>query len=1171
MAEKWTPQQEMAVKNRGGKLLVSAAAGSGKTKVLVDRLMDYLLDPIDPANLDDFLIITYTKAAAAELRGKIAAKLTEHLALQPENKHLQHQMQRLYLAKISTVHAFCADILREYAYRLDIAPDFRVAEENECVQIRTTCMDRLLDSAYDHAYEDADFRAFVDSQGLGRDDRLVPEILLKVFDSARCHLNPEDWLQGCVDNADVYGLEDAGQTVWGKYLIDDLKAYLDLQIAAVENCVKLAQVAIGMEKPAVLLVDTLYQLQNLRNAESWDDIIQKKDVDYGVLRFSKNITDPMLAERIKAVRSACKKGLDKKLKNFADDSEKAFADMSQSAAAARGMASLVRRFADSYDRVKRSRRILDFGDLEHKTLDLLLGVSRGGPTTVARELGERFREIMVDEYQDSNAVQDAIFSALTQKRQNCFMVGDVKQSIYQFRLADPGIFLEKYNTYAPAEAAEKGEGRKIMLSQNFRSGGGVLAGVNDVFYTCMSPAVGGLNYGENEALREGIPHVSLNEPEVELLALQVQENTYPEEAQLVAQRVHELLDGKHFVRKGDDLRPIQPEDIAILLRSPGSVGSCFQSALAGYGIRCVSGGGEDLLQTEEIATLRALLQTISNPRQDIPLIAALASPVFGFTADDLAAMRSARRFGSVYDALRQWESEKATDFLKMLQALRREARQQTLAVLIEKIFTLTHMDSVYGAMPGGDAKKENLKTFYALAVSFEKSSRRDLEQFLEHITSLESKGLIASGEPSANGAVTLMSIHKSKGLEFPVVIVAGLSRIFNRESTRAQVLCDQSLGLGLSAVDEKNRVRYPTIAKKAIAVKITADSLSEEMRVLYVALTRARDRLIMTYAQENLETDLRNLALRMDMGSMELLSRDVTCPGQWVLMAALRRTEAGELFALGGKPESTQLGQPLWKIRVVTAEPEKAVACIQEETPQNKLTEEDLSRIREGLSFRYPHLAATIAPSKQTATQRKGREKDAEAAEDTRTPPKIWRKWRKPSFASGEATPVDAGNAVHAFMQYLRYEACEGEIGVRQELDRLVAQQYLSEEQAALIDCRQVAAFFDTELGRKLRQSKNVLREFKFSILDKGENFDPQLRQEEILLQGVVDCALIEEDGIILVDFKTDKVTEENAEERTAQYRPQVLAYADAMSRIYQKPIKAAYLYVFHLGKFVSV
>ncbi|MBP3478294.1 MAG: helicase-exonuclease AddAB subunit AddA [Oscillospiraceae bacterium] len=1169
MAEKLTPQQQQAVNDRGGKLLVSAAAGSGKTKVLVDRLMRYLLDPADPANLDEFLIITYTKAAAAELRGKIAAKLTEHLAQDPQNRHLQHQMQRLYLTKISTVHAFCADILREYAYRLDIAPDFRVADENECVQLRESCMTRMLDGAYDHAYEDLDFRAFVDSQGLGRDDRLVPEILLKVYDSARCHLDPEDWLQSCVQNADVAGLKDASQTVWGQYLMADLMDYLDLQIEAMASCVALATQSPGMEKPAALLLDTVYQLQTLRGCTRWDDVVIHKDIDYGTLRFSKNITDPMLAERIKAVRTACKKGLEKKLRSFADRSAQVFSDMGQSASAVRGMAALVRRFSDSYQKAKKSRRILDFGDLEHQTLDLLLGKSRSGITAAAREIGSRFREIMVDEYQDSNAVQDAIFSALTQQRQNCFMVGDVKQSIYQFRLADPGIFLEKYNAYVPAEQAQVGQGRKIMLSSNFRSGGAVLAGVNDVFRCCMSERVGGLTYGEEETLREGIPHIPLDEPEVELLALQVQETTYLEEAQMVAQRITELLDGKHYVRQGDALRPIVPEDIAILLRSPGSVGIHFQNALAGYGIRCVSGGGEDLLQTEEIVVLRAFLQTISNPRQDIPLIAVLASPVFGFTADDLAALRSGRRYGSVYDALTIWETEKTKNFLQTLALLRREARMQRLAVLLEKIFALTRMDSVYAAMPGGEAKKANLQTFYALAVSYEKSGRRDLEQFLEHLSSLEEKGLIAAGENSAAGAVTLMSIHKSKGLEFPVVIVAGLSRTFNRESTRAQVLCDQTLGLGLSAVDEKNRVRYPTIAKKAIAVKITADSLSEEMRVLYVALTRARDRLIMTYAHENLESDLQSIALRLEMGSRELLTRDVSCPGQWVLIAALQRTEAGELFALGGKPEQTKPGEPAWKIRAVTVQAADAAVQPELQATPTALPTESLDKLRENLAFRYAHDAATQAPSKQTATQRKGRDKDAEAAENAKEPEKTWLKWRKGTF--GGETAVDAGNAVHAVMQYIRYEACGSEEEVREELQRLVNRQYITREQAELVNCAQIAAFFATELGCRLRQSKNVLREFKFSILDDGENFDPQLQGEKILLQGVVDCALLEEDGITVVDFKTDKVTEATLPERTEHYRPQVLAYADALHRTYELPIKQALLYFFHMDRFVSI
>ena len=1171
MAEKLTPQQEQAVNNRGGKLLVSAAAGSGKTKVLVDRLMRYVLDANDPANLDDFLIITYTKAAAAELRGKIAAKLTEHLAAQPENRHLQRQMQRLYLAKISTVHAFCGDILREYAYKLDIAPDFRVADENECAQLRDACMVRMLDAAYENAENDADFRAFVDSQGLGRDDRLVPEILLKVFDSARCHLDPEAWLDACVRNAQIEGLSDASQTVWGAYLMEDLKTYLALQIQAMETCAQAADNAQGMEKPALLLHDAVNQLRDLYYCTTWDQIVSFKQIDYGTLRFGKTVTDLDLAERIKAVRNGCKKGLEKKLRSFADPSVQVFADMAQSASASRGMVALVRRFSEQYQKAKRSRRLLDFGDLEHKTLDLLLGSSRSGPTAAAGELGNRFREIMVDEYQDSNSVQDAIFTALTCKRNNCFMVGDVKQSIYQFRLADPNIFLKKYAEYVPADLAEPGQGRKVTLSSNFRSGGAVLEGVNDVFRCCMSKAVGGLTYGEDEALHEGVPHAPLGEPEVELLTMPAEEGAYEAEAQMVAKRITELLDGTHFVREKDGLRPIRPEDIAILLRSPGSVGGHYRDALAAYGVRSVSGGGEDLLKTGEIGVLRSLLQTISNPRQDIPLIAVLASPMFGFTADDLAAMRGQHPFGSMYDALIASDDPKAKAFLDTLSLLRREARLEPLAVLIQKIFALTRIDSIYAAMDGGDAKVANLQTFYNLAVSFESGSHRDLEQFLEHLTAQEEKGLIAAGEQTAPGAVTIMSIHKSKGLEFPVVFVAALSREFNRESTRAQVLCDQDLGLGLSAVDEKNRVRYPTIAKKAIAVKIAADSLSEEMRVLYVALTRAKDRLIMTYSSKSLESDLKDLALRMDMGGRELLTRDVVCPGEWVLMTALRRTEAGELFNLGGYPIHTSPGEPAWKIRVIQENQTATSSALPEETVAMTLPQEELSAIEKGLAFHYAHTAATKAPSKQTATQRKGRDKDAEAAENTQEPVVIHRKWRKAAFGQLKADGVDTGNATHAVMQYIRYSACDGLDGVRDEIARLVNQRFITEEQAQLVNAQAIADFFATDLGRKLRSNPNVLREFKFSILDDGENFDPSLSGEKILLQGVVDCALIEDDGITVVDFKTDKVTETTLSDRVNHYTPQVLAYADALRRIYQRPIKQTLLYFFHIGQFVLI
>ena len=411
MAEKLTPQQEAAVMNRGGKLLVSAAAGSGKTKVLVDRLMSYLLDPIAPANLDDFLIITYTKAAAAELRGKIAAKLTEHIAADPTNRHLQQQMQRLYLAKISTVHSFCSDILKEFSYKLDISSDFRLADESEAAELQILASERVLEQAYAEGNED--FFAFVDTQGLGRTDYQVPMIIFDVYERSRCHLDPDQWLEGCLSSSCVDGLTDAGQTVWGRYLMDDLFAYLDMHLTALRTCALRANATAHMEKPAALLWDTITQLQRLRDSQTWDDIIVNKDISYGTMRFDKKCEDTLLIDQIKAVRSACKDGLEKKLKIFANESDRVLDDISRTTSAMRGLIATVRRFSQEYQTMKRSRRIVDFSDLEHMALDLLVGKSRSAPTSLAYEIGERYREVMVDEYQDSNAVQDRIFSALT--------------------------------------------------------------------------------------------------------------------------------------------------------------------------------------------------------------------------------------------------------------------------------------------------------------------------------------------------------------------------------------------------------------------------------------------------------------------------------------------------------------------------------------------------------------------------------------------------------------------------------------------------------------------------------------------------------------------------------------------------------------------------------------
>ena len=1167
MAEKLTPAQEEAVKNRGGKLLVSAAAGSGKTKVLVDRLLGYLEDKQDPANLDEFLMITYTRAAAAELRAKIAAKLTEHIARDPENRHLQKQLQRLYLTEISTVHGFCADILKEYAYRLDLDADFRVADENACQEFREEVLKDLMENAYGELLEDEAFRAFADTQGLGRTDAALPELITKVYDSARCHPDPEEWLKKCLQSAETQ-VEDAGQTQWGKFLMEDLFTWLEGQCAALERCAQLAGQA-GMGKVEQNFRDTLLGLRQLEASQTWDQVHERIRVPFGTLRFPTKGVDTSRVEEMKAVRNACKDGLQKRARIFCRDSRAMLADLRQTALAQRGLVELVRRFGREYTLLKKKRRVLDFGDLEQKSLDLLLGPGRNCPTAAAREIGARFREVMVDEYQDSNAVQDAIFRSITAEKQNCFLVGDVKQSIYQFRLADPQIFLEKYQSYVPAASAGSGEGRRVLLSHNFRSGGEVIEAVNHVFSCCMTPEVGGLLYGPEEALREGIPHELLSDSPIELYVLETAEDTAGEEAAFVAARIAEMLKNGTLVRGNEGLRPVVPEDIVILLRSPGSVGGEFRQALENAGIRCATGVGENLLAAPEVATLRSILQTIANPRQDIPLLSALASPAFGFTAEDLARIRAPRKQGCIYEALEQSQDPKAKAFLEELALLRQKARMCTLTELLEHLLLRTNLDGVYAAQPGGEGAKENLQAFFQLAAGYEQGNPCTLNRFLEYLDSQQERGLLRD-TGKQTGAVTIMSIHKSKGLEFPVVFLSGLARKFNRESQREGVLCDQDMGLGLMAADTEARVRYPSLPRLAIAGKMARESLSEELRVLYVAMTRARDRLVMTYAARKAGEDVRELGELLPLAGQHTLCREAASPGDWVLLSALLRTESGQLRALTDAAIPGTLSPSPWRIRFIDtpAEPERVLET-QVETAR-QMSEDTESRLRQSLAFIYPHAAATKAPSKQTATGRKGREKDLEAAQNAPEGKNTRRLWRKAGFETARQDGRSYGNAMHRAMQYLHFDACGSTQGVREEITRMVDEGFLTSEEGEKIDCDAIARFFETDLGWRIRLGGNVLREFKFSILDDGEKYGQGLQGEKVLLQGVVDCALLEEDGITIVDFKTDRIRKEDLPEAVDRYRTQVETYREAMERIYEKPIKKCALYFFHLGCFAE-
>ena len=1171
MAERLTEQQLAAVENRGGELLVSAAAGSGKTKVLVERLLRYVMDPLEPANIDDFLIITYTKAAASELRGKIAKAITERISLDPTNQRLQNQFQRLYLAKISTVHSFCSDIIREYAYLLDISGDYRMVEESECDPIRQQVLDKLLEASYDTIGSSPDLQAFVNTQGVGRNDRQVPELILKVYDSARCHKDPTGWIRKCLDDASVQNVSDPLETVWGRYLADELFQTIDMHCSALENMALLCDNSDGLSKMAAFLRDIAIQLQRIRQATSWDEIYGLREPDFHNLTCMNRIKkDKEVYEMAKAVREACMDDVTLKLRPFGTEAKQVLDDLMQTLPAVRGLTDLVEKFAASYDRTKKALHIADFSDLEHKALDLLLGKSRSGITSVAKEIGGRFREIMVDEYQDSNEVQDAIFGALTNERNNLFMVGDVKQSIYQFRMADPGIFLNKYDRYVHYQDAKDGQGRRIILSNNFRSCDAVIDAVNSVFTACMSEKVGGLEYGTDEALFPGRKYIPVPEKEVELHVISTAEDVYAEEAEYVAERISQLLDGTHMVRNGDELRPIRPEDIVILLRSPKTSGWEFHYALQSRGYKTVSSSSPDLLEAEEVEWLRSFLQAINNPQQDIPLIASLTGPVFGFTADELAQLRSKNGQCSFYDLLRKSDNIKAREFLKLLTLLRKIARTRTLPELIEAIFHHTQADAVYAAMKNGGERSSNLEDFYLFAVKFYASGKADLQQFLVYLQQCEQKGLESPRESTNDGCIQITSIHKSKGLEYPVVFLCGLSRTFNMASAKGNLLCDQHLGLGLNCVDDKNRVRYPSLSKYAISTKIKSDSISEELRVLYVAMTRPQDRLIMTYAQKNADKKLAKIVARMDVSQRELITGLADNPGTWVLYSALSRTEAGALFEKAGKPRETNVSRFPWAVFYNESLPvSRGEITTHDEIC--KLPAHAVENMKEALGFRYKYENATITPSKQTATQRKGRLKDQEVSENAPQPRIASFKWRKPSFIQRESDGREIGNAMHLAMQHIDFGKCGAPSAVEGEIQRLFDNGILSVEQVKMVDCKRLSDFFLSELGQKISKAENVLREFKFSILEDADPNDPMLDGEKILLQGVVDCAVIESDGITVVDFKTDHVSQDSVRSVANHYRQQVEIYAAAMERIFKVPVKEKLLYFFSLGEYIQL
>ena len=1146
----YTEAQREAILTRGRPVLVSAGAGSGKTRVLIQRLTERVLAGED---IDRFLVITFTRAAAAELRSRVLRKLSRLSAADPSDRRLRRQSALLYRAQIGTIDSFCANLVRENAQLLGISPTFSVLDEERGAQMLARALDEVMDRAYESMGEDPAFRGLVNGVGAGLDDSVLADAVRELYIKMQGQAWPRAWAEEKLRLTDVSGFTDAGETLWGASLLAEAAA-------SAAHCAESLETAAALmtrpEDPTFMdgyresFAQAAARHRDIARAcrEGWDAVRIELAAAHPTLSRKRKNFDEELKERVKPVWDESRETFAGLRELFARDSAAELADIERTGPLLRVLTELVFRLEEEYAERKRRADALDFSDVEHLCLRLL----SDGENGVAVRLSARFAEVMVDEYQDVNDVQEQIFHYVSGGGRRLFMVGDVKQSIYRFRLAAPEIFRRKYGRFADAE-----EGARIDLRENFRSRGAVLDACNAVFRRIMSPALGEVAYDEHAALVRGESYYPDREHEkkpelcvIDRLGLSRAERELAE-PRYVAERIRAMVEAGEPVHDGaGGTRPVTYGDIAILLRTANRTGGAYRRALAATGIPVIARQGGGFFALPEIRFCAAMLAAADNPRQDVPLVAAMRGLPFSFTPDELSAVRTADREGDLWDAvcLRAEVDEKCARFRAAVEELRDLAREEPTEALLRWLYDRTGLYAACAAMPDGLRRGAALMQLYEYARRFEAEGSRGLFRFVAWLRQLEEN----EAEPALNtdgGAVRILSIHKSKGLEFPVVFLSDNSRPWT-DHGHAQVRSHSELGLGMRLTDEELGVSRATLPLTAIRRRAKREELSEWERLLYVGMTRARERLIMTCTADDAAKTMAALGGPSEEAlPPELLAGDANI-AKWLMRAAA---------ADGGRTI---------RVRCVTRE----MLSAQEETSGSVSADRPAAdpaladALRKRLAWSYPYAAAEALPSKLTATGIRRTEKTADPeARPLERRPRGPRQLRRPDLGRADEplSGAERGVAEHLAMQYIDFGKASTEEGVLAELSRLREQGFLTKQQAEAVPPGDILAFFASGLGKRVLASDRVYREFRFSLLCPAERWYPDAPAgEEILLQGVVDCCFEEADGsLTVVDFKTD------ARAEPERYADQLGAYAMAMERITGKPVGKTVLWYLRLRR----
>ncbi|MFZ5634925.1 MAG: helicase-exonuclease AddAB subunit AddA [Bacillota bacterium] len=1246
---RWTDEQWAAITARGCNLLVSAAAGAGKTAVLVERILSRIKDSRSPVDIDRLLVVTFTNAAAAEMRERIAAAISAELSAGDDGGRLGLQLALLSRARISTIHSFCMDILKQYFYRLDMDPGFRPADETESMMLKADVFEELMEAKYEDMV-DSGFKELVECYGGELDDRGLMDLVIRIYGFSRSNPDPELWLKKAAGRFDPGPGMEAALRRYASGVMAGVGRTLAGAAAEMEMALELCLKPGGPARYAPAIKEEIAMIRDLAVAcaKGWDEACRSfrecrfaglKSAGPGVDEGLKNLVADLRNRVKKKIKSLAEGCLSRPLADHA-------ADMVKIAPLMGALAQLVSEFAESYRLAKLSRGLVDFSDLEHCCLQILAERGAGGelrPSAVALELREQFDEVLVDEYQDINPVQEAIINLVARpadRDPNLFMVGDVKQSIYRFRLAEPGLFMAKYRDY-PVQVG--GPCRRIDLSKNFRSRREIINAVNYIFRRIMTREAAEIDYDPGAELVYGAAVFSGEEKNAprgrraELLLLDrsrptpedggAGEEEGPEkdaedfsdreepgavqaEARLIAGRIRGLMDGRFTV--WDDglkaMRPVMYRDIVILLRTVRGWAGVFADELKNSGIPAYSEPDAGYFQAAEIETMVSLLKLVDNPRQDIPLAAVLRSPIVGLGAEELAAVRMFRKTGDLWDAVVcAAESAggelavKLSGFIASLNRWRELGRRAAMTDLIWTVYRETGFYHYAGAMPGGADRQANLRALHHWAGQYEATTFRGVFSFLRFIDRMREKGE-DPGRARTLGenenVVRIMSIHKSKGLEFPVVIVAGLGKQFNLQDLHGNILLHRELGFGPSLVDPAARITYPTLPELAVRERLRREALAEEMRVLYVAMTRAREKLVLAGAAADLRRSARMWAGCAGRGLSTADILGARSYLDWICPALAGHGDGGPLRALdlgeeaAGRHDDRGREQE-WVISISKMGDIDETAVFS----RGGITGSALAgRIRRGekveaggeyagvvqqrLSWVYPHRGAVGKPAKISVTgleEASGTAVPAveKEAGDLAGGQNLWflkPAYARPAFMSArkDLTPAEKGSAIHMVMRHLDLGGRLDAGGVLEQVGRMVEKELITEDQAAVVDCRRIAEFFLSGPGKRMLAASSVKREVPFSLAVPAGEIYPELGDshsgERVLVQGVIDCLAEEGDGYLLIDYKTDRLNGRDPGQLAEKYRVQVDFYARAVESLTGRPVKERYLYFFELG-----